>query len=79
MKFADLRFTHEGCCGTHTWAEVTHKNGLRTEVFDCDDDNATGPYTVATFMGRTLYIGSQELPDQAAVDARLAEDAKRVF
>ena len=79
MKFADLKFTHEGCCGTHTWAEVTHKNGLRTEVFDCDDDNATGPYTVATYMGRTLYTGAQELPDQAAVDARLAEDAKRVF
>ena len=79
MKFADLKFTSTGCCGTHTWAEVHHPNGLRTEVYDCDDDNATGPYTVATWMGRTLYIGALDLPDQSAVEARLAEDAGRVF
>ena len=79
MKFTELKFTHNGCCGTHTWAEVVHKNGLRTEVYDCDEDNATGPYTVATWMGRTLYMASQELPDQATVEARLAEDASKVF
>ena len=75
MKFSELEFKHEGCCGTHTWAEVTHPNGVRTEVYDSDDDNSTGPFNVATFAGRVLLIGAQLLPDQSAVEARLASDA----
>ena len=75
MKFSELEFKHVGCCGTHTWAEVTHPNGARTEVYDSDDDNSTGPFNVATFAGRVLLIGAQLLPDQASVEARLASDA----
>ncbi len=75
MKLSDLQFVHDGCCGCATWAEVTHPSGVRTEVHDCDDDNANGPYTVATWAGRTLLIAAQELPDQAAVEARLESDA----
>lgn len=75
MKFADLQFTYSGCCGTHTWAEVVHPSGIRTEVHDCDDDNDTGPYTVSTWAGHVLLIAAQELPDREAVEARLASDA----
>ena len=75
MKFSELEFKNFGCCGTHTWAEVTHPSGIRTEVHDSDDDNSTGPFNVATFSGRVLLIGAQWLPDQAAVEARLLSDA----
>lgn len=76
MKFADLQFTHAGCCGTHTWAEVTHPSGIRTLVDDSDADNDTGPYMVSTWSGQTCLIAAQELPDQAAVEVRLAADAR---
>lgn len=75
MKFSDLDFKHSGCCGTHTWAEITHSSGVRTEVHDSDDDNSTGPFEVTTWAGHTVLIGAQWLPDQDAVEARLASDA----
>lgn len=74
MKFNDLEFKHTGCCGTHTWAVATHQNGVRTEVYDSEGD-AIGPYRVTTWVNQTLLIGPQELPDQDAVDTRLASDA----
>ena len=75
MKFSELDFKHTGCCGTHTWAEITHPSGARTEVHDSDDDSSTGPFEVTTWAGRTVLIGAQWLPDQAAVEARLLSDA----
>ena len=76
MKFSDLEFKHTGCCGTHTWAEVMHPSGVRTEIHDSDDDNSVGPFDVTTWAGRVVLIGAQSLPDQAAVEARLASDAE---
>ena len=75
MKFDQLKFTNVGCCGTHTWADVVHANGLRTEVHDSDDDNSTGPFAVTTWAGRSVWKASVELPDRAAVNARLRADA----
>lgn len=77
MKFSELRFTNFGCCVGATRAEVTHANGFRTEIHDCDDDNETGPYTVITWSGpTTAHIAALQLADQAAVEARLASDAE---
>ena len=75
MTFDQLTFTNTGCCGTHTWAEAVHDNGLRTEVYGGDDNNSTGPFAVTTWMGRSVWQASAELPDRAAVEARLAADA----
>lgn len=70
MKFTDLVFDQEGCCGTHKWAVARHENGIRTDVYECESG-----YRAATFSGTTLMVGLTELPDAAAVDARLASDS----
>ena len=75
MPFADLQFTNTGCCGTHRWAVVRHPNGVRTDVYDSDGDEQTGPYRVTTWSGQTLLIGPQMLPTQEDVEARLVADA----
>ena len=70
MKFADLQFVHKGCCGTHTWAEVRHVNGKLTRVYQQDVG-----FAASTHIGLLLVTGQTNLADEAAVEARLAEDA----
>ena len=73
MTFDDLEFTHVGCCGTHRWAEATHSNGLRTDVYDHED----GTYSAVTWCGQSIAAGRTILQDAAAVTVRLAQDAAR--
>lgn len=69
MKFSDLEFTHTGCCGSHAWAEVRHENGLLTRVYREDEG-----FSASTHAGQMLLKAQAPLSDEAAVEARLAED-----
>lgn len=71
MKFSDLDFCHNGCCGTHNWAVVTHPSGIRSEVVDEGD----GTYSVAARAGNVLLRAPELCQTHAAVEARLAGDA----
>lgn len=75
MKFNKIRFTHTGCCGAHNWAEVSHQNGLRTEIHNCNKLIGSS-FEVTTWAGRNVLIGSKRLTGEAAVEARLISDAK---
>ncbi len=70
IKFADLKFDHAGCCGTHEWAEVRHENGLLTRVYREEQG-----YSASTHAGQLLFKAQESLADEAAVEARLAADA----
>lgn len=71
MKFADLVFDQHGCCGTHTYAITRHDNGKVSTVYD----NGDGTWDVVTHGAGLLLRGQERYDNQAAVDARLAEDA----
>lgn len=71
MKFTDLVFDQQGCCGTHVYAVVRHDNGSVSTVYD----NGDGTWDVVTHAVGMLMRAQRRYESQAEVETRLAEDA----
>ncbi len=72
MTFDDLKFTNEGCCGTHVWADAVHENGLRTQVIRL----AEGGFEVVTWAGNVVFRAAERIADAGGVSWRLSTDAE---
>lgn len=71
MRFGELMFDKTGCCGTHTYSEVVHANGVISQVYD----NKNGTYSVVTMAAGMLLRGSETYDSPPGVERRLSEDA----